>query len=392
MKILHLFANWKWTGPADPALSLAAWQAESHEVLFLSGTGPDGQESRIQPFVDQRGVRSLPGLNLSKHARWRANRVDVRRLCRVLRDWRPDVVHTHLDNDHRVASLALRRAPGALLVRSVYDPTGLSGGFRTKRLARRALDGLIACTQAARQATLDAYGGSTHSLSVSGQARPLRLIECGVDRERFDAARYDREAARRRLELQPDEVGVGIVARVQPHRRFEILLEAAEAVARKLPQFRLLVIGRGTHIERVLHEPVRARGLQNVVRSVGYLAGDEYPAVLPGLDASVFLVPGSDGTCRALREQMALGLAPLVTTRTPLPEIVDEGNAGLVCEESAEGLVDGLLRLVSDTGLRERLGRGAATAAAKRFDGATQTAKVLEFYDELLSERARAGN
>lgn len=387
MKILHLFANWKWTGPADPALSLAAWQAAEHDVLFLSGSGPDGQESRIEPQVRARGVRSLEGLALSKHARWRANRRDVKRLTRVLREFRPDVVHTHLDNDHRVASLALRRRPGAILVRSVYDPTGLSGGFRTRRLARRALDGLIATTHAARQATLDAYGGSARSVSVSGQPRPLRLIECGVDRERFAAGRYDRAAARRRLELADDEVGVGIVARVQPHRRFEILIDAAEVVARELPKFRLLVIGRGTHIERVLHEPVRARGLEHVVRSVGYLPGDEYPAALAGLDASVFLVPGSDGTCRALREQMALGLAPLVTTRTPLPEIVDEGNAGLVCEETAEGLVDGLRRLAGDAGLRERLGRGAAHAAATRFDGATQTAKVLAFYDELLAER-----
>lgn len=387
MKILHLFANWKWTGPADPALSLAAWQAAEHDVLFLSGSGPDGQESRIEPQVRARGVRSLEGLALSKHARWRANRRDVKRLTRVLREFRPDVVHTHLDNDHRVASLALRRVPGAILVRSVYDPTGLSGGFRTRRLARRALDGLIATTNAARQATLDAYGGSARSVSVSGQPRPLRLIECGVDRERFAAGRYDRAAARRRLELADDEVGVGIVARVQPHRRFEILIDAAEIVARELPQFRLLVIGRGTHIERVLHEPVRARGLEHVVRSVGYLPGDEYPKALAGLDASVFLVPGSDGTCRALREQMALGLAPLVTTRTPLPEIVDEGNAGLVCEETAEGLVDGLRRLAGDAGLRERLGRGAAHAAATRFDGATQTAKVLAFYEELLAER-----
>lgn len=387
MKILHLFANWKWTGPADPALSLAAWQAAEHDVLFLSGSGPDGQESRIEPQVRARGVRSLQGLALSKHARWRANRRDVKRLTRVLREFRPDVVHTHLDNDHRVASLALRRRPGAILVRSVYDPTGLSGGFRTRRLARRALDGLVATTHAARQATLDAYGGSARSVSVSGQPRPLRLIECGVDRERFAAGRYDRAAARRRLELADDEVGVGIVARVQPHRRFEILIDAAEIVARELPQFRLLVIGRGTHIERVLHEPVRARGLEHVVRSVGYLPGDEYPKALAGLDASVFLVPGSDGTCRALREQMALGLAPLVTTRTPLPEIVDEGNAGLVCEETAEGLVDGLRRLAGDAGLRERLGRGAAHAAATRFDGATQTAKVLAFYDELLAER-----
>lgn len=386
MKILHLFANWKWTGPADPALALALGQAAAgHDLLFLAGQGPEGQASHIAPHIEARGVATLEGFQLSKHARWRANRADVRRLEVVLQDWRPDVVHTHLDNDHRVASLARQRVPGARLVRSVYDPDGLSGSVRTRRVARRALDGVVAATRTAQEASLATYGGSARSLSVSGQAIPMQLIECGVDRTRFDPSAYDRAAARRRLELADDEVGVGIVARVQPHRRFELLLEAVRRIAPENPKLRLLVIGRGTHIERVLHEPVREMQLGETVRSVGYLAGDEYERALVGLDACVFLVPGSDGTCRALREQMCLGLPPLVTTRPPLPEIVDEGSSGLVAEESVEGLADGLSRLVQDAPLRERLARGAAATAAKRFDGPTQTARVLAFYEQLLA-------
>lgn len=385
MKILHLFANWKWTGPAEPALNVARCQAEDHEVLFLSGLPPEGESSRITPHAVERGVPTADGFHLSKHARWRKNREDVRRLVGLLGEFRPDVVHCHLDNDHRIASMAVQRAGLGRLVRTSYDTAGLDGGVRVKRVARRALDGLIVTTRGGFDATLATYGGSASSVSVSGTPRPLELIETGVDLARFDASRYDRARYRERLGLSDGDVAVGIVARVQTHRRFDLLLDALEPLARQHPHFRLIAIGRGTKIEELLHTPVRERGLERTVLSPGYLSGDDYPGTLAALDATLFLVPGSDGTCRALREQMAMGLAPLVTPRAPLPEIVDEGTAGLVVEESVEGLRHGLERLITEDALRRRLGQGAADAARARFDMRAQAERVTAFYDRVLA-------
>ncbi len=384
MKILHLFANWKWTGPAEPALNTAAVQSEKHEVLFVSGNAKDGQPSKILPHALERGVNTVEGFHLSKHARVAANREDVRRLMGLLQEFQPHVVHAHLDNDHRIASLAMRALGGGKLVRTAYDAEGLSGGFRTRRLARRRLDGLIVTTAHGRAFTLESYGGSERSVSVAGRPRPMVLIETGIDLKRFDPSRFDREAARAEIGLSPEHVAVGIVARVQPHRRFDLLLDAVEQLAAAHPDFRLVVAGRGTHIERLLLKPVQDRGLSGAVITPGYVPGDAYPRLLAALDASIFLVPGSDGTCRALREQMAMGLPPLVTPRPPLPEIVEEGSAGLVVEETSESLLRGLERVISEPALRKRLGEGAAAAARKRFDGHLLADKVSQFYETLL--------
>ncbi|RKY19050.1 MAG: hypothetical protein DRQ55_11645 [Planctomycetota bacterium] len=388
MKILHLFANWKWTGPADPALTCASLQSRAHEVLFLSGASPQGKPSAILPFVQERGVQTLADFQLSKHARFRANRADVARLVDLLRERRPDIVHCHLENDHRVASLAVRKTGIGTLVRTSYDIFGLSGGFRTRRVVGRAMDGLIVTGSQAFQSTLDTYGGSSSSVSVRGYAVPMTLIENGIDLARFDISRYDRAAARERLGLKSGDVAVGVVARVQTHRRFELLLECVRQLAPRCPRLRLVVIGRGTNIERLLHEPVRAMGLGEVVISPGYLPGDEYVAALAGLDASVFLVPGSDGTCRALREQMAMGLPPVVGPRQPLPDIVEENSSGLVADETVEGLTRGLQRMVEDAGLRQRLGAGAASAARQRFDVERRVADVVSFYSMALASAA----
>jgi glycosyltransferase involved in cell wall biosynthesis len=384
VRILHLFANWKWTGPAEPALNVAWRQSVEHEVCFLSGTPPAGRESHILPHVRQRGVATRDGFQLSKHARLRANHRDALRLEALLREQRPDIVHAHLDNDHRVASVAVTRTGIGRLVRTAYDPGGLPGTLRMRRVVGRALHGLIVTTEGARAATLARYGGSARTLSVGGRPCPLALIEGGVDLARFDPARFDREAARERLGLAPDDVALGIVARVQAHRRFEILLEAHARVAARQPRLRLVVIGRGTQIKPLLLDPVEARGLRGSVLTTGYLAGDDYPDMLSALDAALFLVPGSDGTCRALRELQAMGLAAIVTPRAPLPEIVEEGSSGLIVPETVDGLAGAIERVVAEPALRERLRAGALDAARRRFDLGRQAAAVTAFYENVL--------
>ncbi|MGQ0553293.1 MAG: glycosyltransferase [Planctomycetota bacterium] len=408
MKILHLFANWKWTGPAEPALNVAWRQSREHQVLFLSGTPPEGQSSRITPQAQQRGVATRDGFVLSKHGRFRSNREDARRLVTLLREFQPEIVHCHLDNDHRIASMALSALKagepdrsgrgstsaatpgdraGPRLVRTAYDPEGLPGSFRVRRIVRRRLDGLIVTTAGGQAQTLAAYGGSARSLSITARPRPMALIEGGVDLERFDPERFDRAAARQKLGLHPEHVAIGIVARVQAHRRYEVLLDAHERVVRRHPELRLVVIGRGTHIEALLLAPIAARGLGNTVLSTGYLAGEEYPAALAALDGALFLVPGSDGTCRALREQQAMGLPAIVTPRPPLPEIIEEGVSGLIAAETVEGLERALERLVADAPLRGRLQRGARETARRRFDLDTQAAAVTAFYAQVLAAR-----
>ena len=417
MRILHVFANWKWTGPAEPALNLAWKQREAgHAVVFLSGEAPEGQDSRIEPQAAARGVETRNGFHLSKHARLRANRADATRLADLLAAWRPDIVHAHLDNDHRIASMAVARTGIGRLVRTAYDAHGLPRTLRLRRVARRALDGLVVVTRSGLRGTLAAWGGETEpnggqgavgdrageavpgngdpperrsfprrgSLLVAGRPRPLALIEGGVDLARFDASRLDRAAARSRLGLAPDAVAIGIVARVQAHRRFDVLIEALARAAEAHPALRLVVIGRGTRIRALLIEPIEARGLSRQLVATGYLAGDDFVAALAALDASLYLVPGSDGTCRALREQMAMGLAPVVTPRAPLPDLVEHGRTGLVVPESVEGLAGALGLLAGDAARREAMRAAARAEARRRFDLEAQAREVLDFYGRVL--------
>jgi glycosyltransferase involved in cell wall biosynthesis len=209
-------------------------------------------------------------------------------------------------------------------------------------------------------------------------------VESAIDLERFrpDAALRDK---RGELGFSAQDFVAGIVARVQPQRRFDLLLDAAEQVARACPRFRLLIIGRGSKLERTAREPARRRGLlDRIVFFPGYFEGEAFPAVLGALDVKVFLVPGTDGTARAVREALACGLPVVATRRGILPELVRDGVTGLIVDESVPALAGALIGLWRDEAGRRQMGEAARRDACERFDLQRQVATVRDGYRAAL--------
>jgi len=157
------------------------------------------------------------------------------------------------------------------------------------------------------------------------------------------------------------------------------------AIARaRVPGLKLVIIGRGTHQESVAVRPAAERGLLDTVVFPGYLRGDDYVAGLLSLDAKIFLVPGTDGSCRAAREAMALGKPVIAARRGMLPELVADGETGLVVDDTSENLAGAIVRLARDRDLRRNMGLAARRAALERFDPARQAERVELVYRKLL--------
>jgi len=213
------------------------------------------------------------------------------------------------------------------------------------------------------------------------------LVEGAVDLERFDPARA-RGNVRDALGVSPEQVLVGIVARMQRHRRFDLLLQAMAILAQKDLPVKLLVLGRGTHMRDVAVEPARKMGLQERVIFPGY-KGSDYVDYLGAIDLKVFLVPGSDGTCRAIREAMAMGKPIVCTRRGMLEELVADGETGIVVDEEPEALAAALEKLALDRGLRESMGRAARQRALRDFSIGEQASKTAEFYQRLVAMAKR---
>ena len=374
VRALHLFSNFKWTGPAEPAVELVRrLRALGHACDLAISTFTKGGDRR--PLLEEaraRGVEPLLRFELSKHFAPIRDLRDARSLARFLAETSPEVLHTHLSNDHLVAVVARRFGPSKpALVRSIYDGEVGSLSLR-ERLCLRRTDAVIAPGRRPAEGLVAAGVPSSR----------VRVIEPPLDLDRFDPVRVLPDT-RPDLGLEPEDFVVGIVSRVQRRRRFDLLLEAIRVGVARLPRLRLLVVGRGTRLERVARRPARKLGLEPVAKFAGYLAGERYLAALAAMDAFLYVVPGTDGTCRALREAMAMGKPPVVSRRGLLGELVDHGRTGFVVDERADAIAKAIVELASDPVMRRRMGTEASGDARRRWHPVRQAEAVAGVYADV---------
>lgn len=375
MFILHLFSNWKWTGPAEHAINLClGLKKRGHRVVFASGRPPKEDLTSTNQKAQALGIETLE-LRLRKHLNLLDNPRDLWALARYIKASRPDVIHTHMTNDHLLAGIVAKMAsPKIPVLRTSYEGEGLRPGLRNRFLLWAFTSGLIAVSERARERDMTDFGFPKER---------LWKIEVGVDTGRFDPA-MAQPHLRGSWGIGTEEIVVGIVARIQWHRRFDIFLEAFRLAYREMPRLRAVIIGRGTNMVPVAVEPARRMGLNGKVVFPGYKEGDEYVEALASLDIKVFLVPGTDGSCRAVREAMAMGLPVIAARRGMLPEIVIHGETGLVIDDTPEKLSRAIIELASDGSLRRRMGEAARQRAVEEFSLEKEVKEVEAVYKALL--------
>ncbi|MCX8043946.1 MAG: glycosyltransferase family 4 protein [Desulfobacterota bacterium] len=377
MKILHLYSNWKWTGPAEHALNLSReLQRQGHTVVFACAPPPPEAPDSLAARARQAGIDPILRFYLSKHFALRKNVVDLPRLCRFVQQERFDIVHTHLHNDHLLAGMAVRLTGSrSAVVRTLYEGAGVSEGLRTRLLLGAMTDGLITISERTREQVI-----GRRYLS----ARKVWKIDVPIDLERFHPDRV--QSNRSRYNLSEEAVVGGIVARVQRHRRFEVLLQALEMVIREFPNFRFMIIGRGTAMQDIAVKPAQAMGIRPNIIFTGYVQ-EEFPQTLACLNFKVFLVPGSDGSCRAVREALALRIPVIASERGILPELVTNGVDGLIIEDTPEALARAMLFMIEHPDRRCMMAENARQKALRLFDLEQQTKKVAAVY-ETVARRA----
>ncbi len=376
MHILHLFSNWKWTGPAEPALNLALMlNKRRHHVSFLSGRTPRGEEESLEKMVLERGLAPDTRLFLRKHFNIFDNLIDLYRLISIIKGNNFDLIHTHLTNDHLLAGLAIRASGKQIpLVRTCYDGDNIKVDWRNKLLFSQFPVGLILVSKQERDFILNNF---------SITAEKVWNIDTGVDINRFNPGVINKDF-RTRLGILPEDIVVGVVARIQRHRRFEVLLQALKIVIKDFPRIKLMVVGRGTHMNELAVSPAKEMGIDGNIIFTGYRRND-YVLTLSCMDIKVFLVPGSDGSCRAVKEAMAMGKPVIAARRGMLPEIVEDGKDGMVIEDTPFNLARAILKLAKNEVLRRRMGKAAVSKARTVFSLDFQTDAVEKVYQELCS-------
>lgn len=331
------------------------------------------------PFWDELAARAVPLLCLGKRGRWDLGRFSWH-LWRLLRAWRPTVLQTFLPEPNIF---------GAVLGRLAGIPN-VVWGVRSSNMAFEHYEGPLGWTfrvaagmsRLPRLAIVNSEAGRRHHLE-RGYACPMAVIPNGIDTEVFRPCRERGRPLRRLWGVGPDELLIGLVARLDPMKGHATFLEAAASLADRLPFFRFACIGDGP-------EPF-AGGLRRLADDLGLGTRlvwtgqrDDLAAVYNALDVACSASVYGEGFSNAIGEAMACAVPSVATdvgdARTILAEtgtVVAPGDA-----QALASAIEALATMAS--GHRQDLGHRARGRIVQHFSRDLMVQRTLQQYEGLL--------
>lgn len=340
----------------------------SHAVVCLSDV-TDFRDRLVRPDVDLYALRKQEGKDFGVH----------RRLWKLLRRLRPDIVHTR-----NLATIECQLpaflAGGAIGVHGEHgwDVKDLDGTRRKARILRRCMRPFIR-KYVAVSAHIETYLRDVIGVNSDRLCR----IYNGVDTTKFHPV-----VTRLDVPLQGksgrSHCVFGTVGRLQRVKDQATLLRAFAAAREVVPGARLIVVGDGPlrpELERIAHD----LQMQSHIWFAG--ARNDVAEVLREID--VFVLPSlAEGISNTMLEAMATGLPVVATYVGGNSELIVEGETGaLVPPADVTSLASALVRYAKDDMRRRTHGLAARRRAETFFGIQRMVSAYLELYESLLYRR-----
>jgi glycosyltransferase involved in cell wall biosynthesis len=373
MRILVLFAQHHWTGPADPELQkLAALQKSGHEITFCFTRKPEGS---LKQVVSDYGFASIENVVLyRKRPALRSFLRDVRVLKNYCESWLPDIIHCHQSHDHWTGVFLQRKLNDPPpLVRTIHESRKLKNSLGDRLLHGRT-DGFIVPSERFAKQLAETYNLADDALAVIGGV---------VDENRFRPG-ADTMAIRNEIEASTDAPVFGIVSRIKPHRGHALLIQAFRDVLPDFPSAKLMIVGRGELMETLQTENADLIEQKKLIFT-GYRK-DDLPEILNTLDFKLLLGEGSDGTCRAALEAMACATPVIAAEVGVLPETVTDGITGiLVRPDDREYLTTAVRSALEHPHRMVQMGKNARVQILESHTIERAAEKMAAFYLSLMN-------
>ena len=384
MRIMHVITRFILGGAQENTLYTVEGQHRAgHQVMLVTGPplGPEGE------LLD-RAVRSGARVVVLSHLRRAVNpwhdSAAFLQLCAVMRDFRPDVVHTHSSKAGILGRLAARFVRVPVIVHTVHglpfhpyqNPLVNWAYILGERTCARYTDRILCVADAMTRQALAAH---------IGRRAQYTTVYSGLEVETF-LAQFDRAEARRKFGLGERDLVVGKVARLSDLKGHSFLLRAFEEVAYKQPHARLLLVGDGWR-RKEYEERVRRMGLSDRVIFAGLIPPDEVPAAIHAMDVLVH-TSLREGLARVLPQALISGVPVISYDVDGAREVVINGKTGFLLKPmDVDGLSATILKLLNDAHLRERLGRAGRERFTPVFDHKRMVEKITAVYEQCLGER-----
>tara|TARA_B100000029_G_scaffold516106_1_gene626914 strand:+ start:2890 stop:4125 length:1236 start_codon:yes stop_codon:yes gene_type:complete len=392
IKVLRVITRLNIGGPSIQAVSLTTrLKAFGCKSLLVHGSLSPG-EGDMAYLLAQEGVEALKITELQRSVNPTADLVAACRLYRILRIFKPDIIHTHTAKAGAIGRIVTmlynlvrgRNHP----VRMVHTYHGhVFDGYFGKRstavflglerwLARRT-DRIIAISPRIADEIVGRY--------KIGRPEQVCSVRLGFHLTPFlsidDNFRRD---SRAQLDVPNSKLIVTTVGRLTEIKKHDLFLEMAHKVLLSRQDVLFLIVGDG-ELREELESMAVALGLEAVVRFLGWR--QDLSTIYAASDLFV-LTSRNEGTPVALIEAMASGLPGVSTDVGGVRDVITNPSVGdVVPFGAAEDIARSVLSLLSDDHAERRLmGEQARDVVSKRFRVERLVEEIADLYEKLIDK------
>jgi glycosyltransferase involved in cell wall biosynthesis len=365
-------AKW-WNAEAAYAYSLARGLIRSGHAVTLIG---------------------LPGKALAEKAKkdgiatietWALNRFNPLEivsffftLLKTIKEKEVDVINCHRSDGYPIIALAARlsrRKPA--LVRTRGDQRQVRKDILNKLIYTKFTDAIITSGKLVKN-------GLITRLNLPD--KDVGVIYAAVDTEKFHP-RPAKEVIRKEFGVSEEAPLVAILGRVSEVKGHRYLIDAAKSVLKDFPGARFVAIVKEddpnfSNIEKQVND----LGLKEKFFFTGFR--EDLVDLMAACDIGVVSSIGSETNCRVALEWMAMGKPVIGTTIGVIPEVVIDGETGLIIPpKDPSAIASALKKLIQDRDLAIEMGKRGRKLVEERYNESLFTDETLKVYTEALSKR-----
>jgi glycosyltransferase involved in cell wall biosynthesis len=383
MKVAHIITRLILGGAQENTLLTCEGLLRDYgdEVLLITGP-PLGPEGSLldRARTNRVPLAIMPSLRRSIHP-WR-DLVSYRELKRILRDFKPDVVHTHSAKGGILGRAAAWNVAAPAIVHGVRGApfysyqNALAREFyrRCERWAARRCHAFISVADAMTELMVNAGVAPREKFTT---------IYSGMETAPFLESGKHRQRVRRELGYDDEQIVIGKIARLFHLKGHDDVVSAAEKVVARHPRARILLVGDGL-LRPSLEKRIHAAGLGDSFQFTGLVPPERIAELIGAMDIVVH-ASLREGLARVLPQSLIAGKPVVSYDIDGAREVVIPGQTGyLLPPRDVDGLARAIADLAADAALRDRLGAEGRRRFAEVFRHEHMTQRTRELYERLL--------
>jgi glycosyltransferase involved in cell wall biosynthesis len=391
-KVLRIINRFNLGGPTYNVAYLSKYMSDEFETLLVGGA-KDITEESSSFIVENLGLKPIIVEEMLREIDIKNDFTAYRKLKKIIREFKPDIVHTHASKAGTLGRLAAASCGVPIIVHTFHGHVFHSYFGKLKTTFYKNIERYLAKKSTAIIAISEIQKKELVEIHKICTAEKVKVIPLGFDLSKFhENMEVKRESFRTKYNLAEDEIAISIIGRLVPVKNHALFLEALKIVSSKTSKkIRAFIVGDGEDRRTIEVKATELNikfidGTQTNEKALLTFTSwiKEIDVVLAGSDI-IALTSHNEGTPVSLIEAQAAN-KPIVSTNVGgIENVVIENQTALLCENNQLiQFSEALFRLIEDKNLRNSMSEKGWNHVKDKFHYTRLVKDMENLYKELL--------